>query len=86
MSDSSILDDIEISQGNRFYYWRTAQLAAVAPARSRRHSANWHVIAGSEAVRAMLGRLRAGSIVELRGQLVDIEGQRGWHENFAVAA
>ena len=41
------------------------------------HSANWHVIPGSEAVRAMLGRLRAGSVVELRGQLVDIEGREG---------
>ncbi len=34
MSDSAILDDIEISQGNRFYFWRTAQLAVVARARS----------------------------------------------------
>ena len=25
----------------------------------------------------MLGRLRAGSVVELRGQLVDIEGREG---------
>ena len=76
MSDSAILDDIQISQGNRFYYWRTASWP-LSRGRDRGHSANWHVIAGSEAVRAILGRLRTGSIVELRGQLVDIEGREG---------
>ena len=76
MSDSSILDDIQISQRNRFYYWRTASWPL--PRREiESHSANWHVIAGSEAVRTALARLRTGSIVELRGQLVDIEGSEG---------
>ena len=28
-------------------------------------------------MRQVLGRLRAGSVVELRGQLVDIEGREG---------
>jgi hypothetical protein len=76
MSDSAILGDIEISQGNRFYYWRTDSWP-LSRLEIERHSANWHVIAGSEAVRAILGRLRAGTIVELRGQLVDIEGREG---------
>ena len=76
MSDSAILGDIEISQGNRFYYWRTHSWP-LSRQEIERHSANWHVIAGSEAVRAILGRLRAGSIVELSGQLVDIEGREG---------
>ncbi len=76
MSDSAILDDIEISQGNRFYYWRTDSWP-LSRQEIERHSANWHVIAGSEAVRAILGRLRTGSIVELQGQLVDVEGREG---------
>jgi len=76
MSDSAVLDDIEISQGNRFYYWRTTSWP-LSRGEIERHSANWHVIAGSEAVRAILGRLRTGSIVELRGHLVDIEGREG---------
>ena len=76
MSDSAILGDIEISQGNRFYYWRTDSWP-LSRQEIERHSANWHVIAGSESVRAILGRLRAGAIVELRGQLVDIEGREG---------
>jgi hypothetical protein len=76
MSDSANLDDIEISQGNRFYYWRTDRWP-LSRDEIESHSANWHVIAGSEAVRAILGRLRSGNVVELRGQLVDIEGREG---------
>lgn len=74
MSDSTVLADIEISQGNRFYYWRTENW----PIQRRdieTHSANWHVIPADETVRAVLERLNVGSLVELRGRLVDIEGK-----------
>jgi len=76
MSDSSVLAGIEISQANRFYFWRTASWP-IERAEIESHSANWHVIPGNEAVRAVLARLRAGSLVELRGRLVDIEGTEG---------
>jgi hypothetical protein len=74
MSDSSVLDSIEISQANRFYFWRT-RTWPVPREVIERHSANWHVIAANDAVRAALDRLRAGSLVELEGQLVDVEGR-----------
>jgi len=73
MSDSAVLEDIEISQGNRFYYWRTENWP-IPRDEIEEHSANWHLIPENEAVSGVLGRLRAGSVVELRGQLVDIEG------------
>jgi hypothetical protein len=76
MSDSAVLQGIEISQGNRFYFWRT-QSWPVPRAAIESHSANWHVIPGNASVRTTLDRLRAGSVVELRGQLVDIEGKNG---------
>ena len=76
MSDSAVLDGISISQSNRFYYWSTRSWP-LPREQIEAHSANWHVIPGSENVRQTLGRLRAGSIVELRGQLVDIEGREG---------
>src|SRR5690349_11928242 len=74
MSDSTVLAAIEISQGNRFYYWRTKSWP-IERRDIETHSANWHVIPGNEAVRHVLDGLRAGSVVELRGQLVDIEGE-----------
>jgi hypothetical protein len=76
MSDSAVLARIEISQANRFYFWRT-ETWPVSREQIETHSANWHVIPGSDAVRATLDRLRAGSLVELRGELVDIEGSEG---------
>ena len=86
MSDSGVLSHIEISQANRFYFWRTDSWPMCRATKSRTHSANWHVIAASEGVRAALGRLRAGSVVELRGQLVDIEGHDGRMCHVARAA
>ena len=76
MSDSAVLSGIEISQGNRFYYWRTEHWP-IERRDIETHSANWHVIPADDAVRAVLARLNTGSLVELRGRLVDIEGQRG---------
>ncbi|HEV7605858.1 MAG TPA: hypothetical protein VGO61_00855 [Steroidobacteraceae bacterium] len=76
MSDSAVLAGIEISQGNRFYFWRTENWPIDREA-IETHSANWHVIPQTPAVGRVLGGLRAGSVVELRGQLVDIEGNEG---------
>jgi hypothetical protein len=76
MSDSANLHGIEIGQADRFYYWRT-QSWPLTRDQIQSHSANWHVIADSEAVRQVLGRLRVGSVVELHGKLVDIEGPGG---------
>jgi hypothetical protein len=76
MSDTAVLEGIEISQGNRFYFWRT-QTWPIERDEIESHSANWHVIPENDAVRDVLDRLRAGSVVELRGRLVDIEGREG---------
>jgi hypothetical protein len=73
MSDSAVLADVEISQGNRFYYWRTEHWP-IPRDDIEEHSANWHLISENDAVSEVLARLRAGSVVELRGRLVDIEG------------
>jgi hypothetical protein len=76
MSDSTVLEDIQITQANRFYFWSTKSWP-LSRAEIETHSANWHVIPGTANVRDTLGRLRTGSIVELHGQLVDIEGREG---------
>jgi hypothetical protein len=73
MSDSAVLADVEISQGNRFYYWRTRHWP-ISRDDIETHSANWHVIPETPAVGKVLGRLRTGSVVTLEGRLVDIEG------------
>ena len=76
MSDSSVLAGIEISQANRFYFWRTENWP-IDRAEIESHSANWHVIPDNDVVRRVLARVRAGNVVELRGRLVDVEGKEG---------
>jgi hypothetical protein len=76
MSDSAVLEDVEITQSNRFYFWRTEHWP-IERGEIESHSANWHVIPDNPAVRSVLGKLRRGSIVELEGELVDIEGGTG---------
>jgi len=76
MSDSSVLAGIEISQANRFYFWRTENWP-IDRAEIESHSANWHVIPDNDLVRSVLARVRTGNVVELRGRLVDVEGREG---------
>jgi len=76
MSDSKVLEDVQITQSNRFYYWHTEHWP-VDRATIESHSANWHVIPGNPVVRSVLGKLRRGSIVALEGELVDVEGANG---------
>jgi hypothetical protein len=76
MSDSAVLEKIQITQSGRFYFWRTENWPIERRA-IETHSANWHVIPASNNVGDLLGDLRAGSVVELGGRLVDIEGKNG---------
>ncbi len=76
MSDSAVLARIQISQGNRFYFWRTLDWP-IPREQIETHSANWHVIPANTAVQRTLDTLRVGSVVELAGQLVDVEGKEG---------
>jgi len=71
MSDNRVLKTIEISQGNRFYYWRSSAATPIAREAIISHSANTHVIPQSPAIARQLERLRPGDVVTLQGELVD---------------
>ena len=71
MSDSSVLRTIDISQSNRFYYWRASSATRLARETIISHSANTHVIPQTPAIARALARLRPGEVVTLSGDLVD---------------
>jgi hypothetical protein len=71
MSDNSVLKSVDISQSNRFYYWRTSAGAPLTREAIIVHSANTHVIPADAFVARQLGRLRPGETVTLTGDLVD---------------
>jgi hypothetical protein len=74
MSDSAVLDQIDISQGGRFYFWHyDGEEPPIPRDRIISHSANWHLVPASRTVWHTLSKLRVGSVVHLEGKLIDIE-------------
>jgi hypothetical protein len=73
MSDNKVLKALKISQGARFYSWRTVTEALpIEMHEINRYSANTHVIPADASVASKLDRLRlGGQVVHLKGLLVD---------------
>ncbi|ASP37712.1 hypothetical protein CHH28_03060 [Bacterioplanes sanyensis] len=78
MSDSQILDSLDISQSGRWYRWRAEQLPA--PRRDiERSSANMHIVPASDWVADQLKRVRRGDLVHIEGYLIRADSSDGWH-------
>jgi hypothetical protein len=77
MSDNQILKTIEISQSNRFYYWRATPKTPITRDIIIAHSANTHVIPQNSLIARQLAHLRPGEVVTLSGELVDAERADG---------
>lgn len=73
MSDSAVLNEIDISQGGRFYFWQYDGEPPIPTPAIISHSANWHLVPASRSVWRTLRSLRVGSVVRLEGKLIDIE-------------
>jgi hypothetical protein len=71
MSDNRILRTMDITQSNRFYYWRAPISSSLPKDSIITHSANTHVIPQNTLVAKQLSRLRPGQVVTLSGDLVD---------------
>ena len=84
MSDSAVLRQIDISQGNRFYYWRTRTFP-IPRRETETHSANMHLLPANALVAHELKRVRAGDVVTLDGLLVEADKPNGWHWRSSMA-
>ena len=71
MSDSSVLDGMNFSQSNRFGNWQHGPDCALSSSQINRHAANTHLIPANRYVRDRLAELKVGSVVRLRGKLVE---------------
>jgi len=77
MSDQSVIDKIDISQSNRWYRWR----ADVLPIPAREislNSANVHIIPKDETIQDKFDDVYSGSLIEMKGYLVEITTADGW--------
>lgn len=75
MAEDRVVEALEISQRNRWYYWRSASRPPIPAQAITLNSSNIHMLAGDAATMASLKRLEVGDRVTLRGHLVDIEGE-----------
>jgi hypothetical protein len=78
MSDEAILNKIEISQSNRFYFWHVDEFPIPREA-IETQSANMHMIPADRLVEKRLKSVRVGQVVELNGYLVEAKANDGWH-------
>lgn len=77
MSDQRMLDKVDISQGNRWYYWHSRELPVGANIISS-HSANMHMISSNEEIEKLLKSVDKGDVIELSGYLVSVKADDGW--------
>ncbi|MCU0763360.1 MAG: hypothetical protein MUF76_10375 [Hydrogenophaga sp.] len=76
MSNSAVLEHIDISQSGRFYFWRAKTLPV--PQRDiERSSANMHMIPADKAIERQLKAVRVGQVVRIEGWLVEARGPQG---------
>ena len=78
MSDESVLDQIDISQSNRWYHWHVQQFPI--PRRDiETQSANMHIVPANDLVKDMIDIAKQGQIVEITGALIRIDAADNWH-------
>jgi hypothetical protein len=73
MSDSKVLEDIDITQSGRFYFWHYDNEPPIPRQDIVSHSANWHLVPANSSVWSRLSGLRVGDVVKLDGMLVNLQ-------------
>jgi hypothetical protein len=77
MSDSKILDDLTITQKDRWYYvsWRNSMLERDDIIR---HSANTHILPATPEVAELVNTVGKNEVVRLQGYLVEVTSKDGF--------
>ena len=80
MSDTSTLNALSLSMGNRFFFYEWDNRPPLPDSEIIRSVANNHVIAANDQVRELIDNLRRGHLVHFRGYLVDATkaGEGSW--------
>jgi hypothetical protein len=79
MSDHAVLDRLNISQSNRFFFYEWQVEPPIPEKEIVCHSSNNHVIAANSEVARVVSSLRSGQIVSMSGWLVNVSGPNGFH-------
>ncbi|MEZ5545016.1 MAG: hypothetical protein R3F10_07510 [Lysobacteraceae bacterium] len=79
MSDSAVLDQLDISQSVRFYSYRWRDPPPLPPQEMVVSSANMHMVPANSVVARQLKKVRRGDVVQLEGFLIEARREGGWH-------
>jgi len=77
MSDQLVIDKIDISQSNRWYRWQ-ADVLPIPARQINLNSANVHIIPKDEITEEKFDEVYKGSLVEMKGYLVEVSKNDGW--------
>lgn len=78
MSDEAVLNKIEITQSQRFFYWHVNAFP-IPQQEIETHAANMHIIPASDSISLQLKKVRVGQIVRMKGQLIEARKSDGWN-------
>ncbi|HUP91251.1 MAG TPA: hypothetical protein VM074_03315 [Solimonas sp.] len=78
MSDSTVLDQLDLEQSSRYFSWRFEGTPPVPPDLLQRSAANTHLIPADDGIAGSLDKMRPGQLVELDGYLVAVSGNDGF--------
>ena len=76
MSDESVLKTIKVWQSHRFFHW-SVDTFPIPRAEIESHSGNIHVIPAKNYILSSIDDATVGSIIELSGKLVQLDGKDG---------
>lgn len=79
MSDQSVLDHLEITQGNRFFFYHWQNAPPIPQKEIECHASNNHLIAANSDVAHVISGLYPGEIVTMKGYLVNVTKPDGFH-------
>lgn len=72
MSDTAVLERLDISQSNRFYRWQCWGNTPIPETEMQSHYSNNHLIPADDTIRDRIAQLRTGSLVKISGFLVEV--------------
>lgn len=71
MSDSRVIEQLNISQSNRFFRWRYQGKPPIPTAEIIASSANMHLIAANDHIQNKLDDIRPNQVIHITGKLVN---------------
>ena len=76
MSDEKVLKEFEITQRNRWYFWKTRKFP-IPRKDVETQSSNWHIIPANDNIKDIIDMAKEGQIISLKGYLVNVKIENG---------